>query len=132
MAPAPIELSDVAGVIPRPLEPDEERAIPAWIQSAWTRLHEAVPGLDARMLLPETRPDHIKLDTVCDVLIAMVERKVHNPTGRRQWQTDSYGETVDQALSSGEIYVSDAELARFEIPAPGNGGMFVVTMGTPC
>lgn len=109
----PAGVNDVAALIERPLTPDEERAIPGWLDVALDRLTTAVPGLESRMGLPGEDPRHVDDGLVKRTLATMVERKVRNAGGLRQYSVDEYGQTVDTYLSSGRIYVSDEELRDF-------------------
>ena len=113
----PIDVNDVAGVIERPLTPDEKRVIPRWIDQALGRLLDAVPDVEARKALPPTNPLHVREDVIKDALVNAVERKVRNASGLRQFGTDEYSQTIDASLSSGKIYIADEDLARFQ-PRP--------------
>lgn len=105
----PAGIEEVRGSIERPLTPDEERVIPSWLGKAWRELQRVVPGIPARTLLPTTTLGYLTVDDVRDVVVAMVERKVRNPEGLRTWSGDDYDQTIDSALSSGQIYVTEAE-----------------------
>lgn len=119
----PATLEHVRSSIERPLTSDEERVIPTWLAKAWRELNRVVPAITARNELPADDLSHLAEDDVRDVLVAMVERKVRNPDARRQWSGDDYSETVDAALSSGQIYVTETERLSLLPPAPtyGNG-----------
>jgi hypothetical protein len=114
----PADIEAVRGVIDRPLTPDEERTIPQWLGIAWRTLQRDVPGIPARTALDADVPGYLAVDDVKDVVVAMVERKVRNSNGLRTWSGDDYGQTVDNELSAGKIYVTDAEKASL---APGAG-----------
>lgn len=119
----PADLEAVRGSIERPLTPDEERVIPSWLGKAWRELNRVVPGISQRNELDPTAPGHLAKDDVKDVVVAMVERKVRNPDGLRSWGGDDYDQTIDATLSSGQIYVTDAERDSLLPAAPtfGNG-----------
>lgn len=114
----PASLEDVRDSIERPLTSDEERVIPKWLDKAWRELNRVVPAISTRVFLDADAPAKLSIDDVCDVVIAMVERKVRNPDGNREWRGDDYGVTVDATLSSGQIYVTEAERASLMPPGP--------------
>lgn len=126
----PAILEDVTASIERPLTDDEKRVIPTWLGKAWRELNRVVPGISARNALPSTDVSHLATDDVKDVIVAMVERKVRNPDGKREWRGDDYGETVDAALSSGQIYVSDEERRSLMPPQLYSDGMYSIPLGS--
>ena len=107
----PANLLDVQDSIERPLTVDEERVVPTWLDRAWRILLREVPGVAFRNALAPTDPDYLAADDVKDVVVAMVERKVRNADGLRTWAGDDYNQTVDAALSSGQLYVTASERA---------------------
>ena len=123
----PAGLEDVRSSIERPLTTDEERVIPTWLDKAWRELQRVVPGIPARVLLVDDALGHLDFDDVKDVVVAMVERKVRNPEGLRTWGGDDSSQTIDAALSSGQIYVTDAERDSLAPAAPSSsGGIFSI------
>lgn len=126
----PADIEDVRNVVERPLTPDEERVIPAWLGKAWRELNRVVPAIATRNALPNTDASHLSTDSVKDVVVAMVERKVRNPDGRVQWNGDDYGERVDPSLASGRIYVTADEIASLMPAAPSYGqGIYSIQLG---
>lgn len=120
----PATLQDVTGSFERPLTGGEAAVVPDWLGKAWRKLKNAMPALEARMQITDhTSPSWLDEQDVIDVLVAMVERKLRNPDGKRQWGDDSYNETVDTYLSSGRIYVTAEELAGLapKVEVPENG-----------
>jgi hypothetical protein len=112
----PAVLADVEASFERPLTVDEKRVVPAWLGTAWRTLNREVRGVAAR------------LD------VAMVERKLRNPDGYRTWGGDTESSTIDSALSSGKIYVTDEErrsLAPADIGAGALNGMYSILLGRP-
>lgn len=127
----PADIEDVRGSIERPLTADEERVIPEWLAKAWRLLQREVRGIPARIALPETDVGYLAVDDVKDVVVAMVERKVRNADGLRAWSGDDYEQTVDAALSSGQIYVSASEIASLApASASGGNGMYSIALTT--
>jgi hypothetical protein len=129
----PAELSDVEGSFERPLTADEKRVIPKWLGTAWRTLTEEVRGIPARCELDEAAPGYLSSDTVKDVVVAMVERKLRNPDGFRTWGGDTESSTIDSTLSSGQIYVTALERARLAPTdlAGGAGGFYSIQLGRP-
>lgn len=127
----PATIEDVRDSIERPLTADEERVIPSWLDTAWRRLQRAVGGIPTRTSLPNTADGYLDVADVVDVLVAMVERKVRNAAGLRNFSTDDYEQTVDAALSSGQIYVSADEIASLAArPLAGSGNIYSIALAT--
>lgn len=124
----PAKLSDVENSIERPLTDDEQRVIPSWLDRAWRELNRVVPGIPQRNSLDSSNEQYLPTADIRDVVVAMVERKVRNPDGRRSWGGDDFTEQVDASMSSGQLYVSDAEraslLPRFAAP----GGFYSIPL----
>ncbi|PPF56086.1 hypothetical protein C5B94_03970 [Clavibacter michiganensis] len=131
MATNPATPQNVTDALERPLTPDETRVLDSWLNTAWRKLRARMPALEARMDLPEGSPGRLDEDDVRIVLVAMVERKLRNPEGRRSLGTDDYTETIDGVLSSGQIYVTDEELRDLAPPASGVSGMYSIQLGRP-
>lgn len=127
----PAGIEDVRGVIERPLTADEERVIPNWLNKAWRELQRVVPGIPDRVTLPVSADGYLATADVIDVLAAMVERKTRNAAGLRSWSTDDYDQTVDSALSSGQIYVSESEKDSLAVRTVGaSNQIFSITLTT--
>jgi hypothetical protein len=112
-------------VLERPLTPEEEAVLPAWLDAAWRALKREVKGIPARLTLDASSSAALTRDDVGQVIGAMVERKLRNPDGLRSWTTEDVQQTIDAALSTGQLYVTDAEKASLAVPVPG-GGMFSI------
>lgn len=121
----PASLEDV--VLERPLTPQEETAVPKWLDQAWTILQGRVPGLAARMALSPEASTAVPEAVVVQILAAMVERKVRNPDGLRSFTVDDVVHTIDAVLSSGQLAPTPDELALLAVPVPG-GGMFSIQL----
>ena len=106
---------DVAGGY-RPLTDAEALIVPTLLNRAEAILLATVPSVPARV-------DSGSLSTAVIVAVeaAMVERVLRNPEGRRQesQSIDDYTTswTIDNAVSSGALYVSEAEVALLSPPA---------------
>lgn len=98
----------------RPLTTAEEVVAVAQIGEATVLLTALVPGLDAKS------EDLVKL-----VIVKMVRRVLKNPDGWRVapgGSIDDYtegGGTLDNTLSTGELYVSEDELLWLGVRAAG-------------
>lgn len=114
--PNPALRADVESTFERPLTTDELRVVQPWLNQAWTILTLTVPGVDTRMVTGT-----LPRDAVVQVLVAMVERKLRNPDGLRSWNGDDYQETVDSALSSGQIYPTTDEINRLSVRVLSSG-----------
>jgi hypothetical protein len=124
----PADITDVEDSFERPLTSDEIRVTPRWLQTAWRKLQRAVPGIPERTALDPAAEGYLATDDVIDVLVAMVERKLRNPGATRQWAGDDYSETIDSTLSTGQIYVTDQEIADLS-PATPSGGSAIYSIG---
>lgn len=134
MAENPATLAHVVNSFERPLTNDEQRVVPDWLRQAWNtlRFHRDVPALEVRMDLADGEPGRLDSELVQDVLVAMVERKLRNPEGLRTFGiAGDYDQTVDQALSSGQLYVSEEEIARLQPATYGaaTGGFYSIPFG---
>lgn len=122
--PATVE----AVVLERPLTSTETAALPTWLNQAWTILQGDVPGIPGRMALAPTAPTYLDQDLVVQVIAAMVERKLRNPDGLRSFTIDDVVNTVDGALSTGQLYSTPDERARLSVPVPA-GGLYSIPLG---
>lgn len=113
--------ADVEASFERPLSSDEGRVVQNWLDQSWTILTLTIPGIDTRLSLGT-----VPQKAVLQVLVAMVERKLRNPNGLRSWEGDNYTETVDQALSSGQLYPTPDEVARLSSRTATAGGFYSV------
>ena len=74
------------------------------IDKAEARLLAALPSIPERIAAGTLNPS-----LVAGVVEDMVLRVVGNPRGVRQVSIDDYSETIDRAVSSGSLYLSDDE-----------------------
>jgi hypothetical protein len=77
------------------------------IAKATTRIDEAVPSLAARVT-----DGTVTKAVVQDVIEDMVLRVVKNPKSLRSLGLDDFQATIDQAVSTGMLYLSDDERSR--------------------
>jgi hypothetical protein len=126
----PATIQDVRNGFERPLTDGEATVVPQWLAIAWPRFRRAVPGLEARIALPEDDVRHIDVDEAKAVIAEMVIRRLRNPDALRTWNDDTYGQTIDTELSAGKIYVTDEEKAQFAVPgSDGTNGVYSMQLG---
>ena len=83
-----------------------DAAIQKLINKAAARIEHAFPTADARITSGE-----LSIELVSGIVEDMVLRVLRNPNAKRQESLDDYSYTIDTALSSGELYISDREMA---------------------
>lgn len=114
----------------RPLTAAEAATVAGRSNSAWLRIAAAVPDIEARLAAV---PPKTTTATVKDVMVSMMLRVFKNPDGLRSYggsiDDGSENVTVDSALSTGELYVSAAELVMLRPEALPQRGMYVVGLG---
>jgi hypothetical protein len=109
----------------RPLSSEQSAIVPGLSGSAWRRLLRRAPWVDA---------EGFPVDDVKDVMVSMILRVLKNPDSVRTLSEsiDDYTEakTLDAAISSGELYVTDYEVSLLapKTEAP-DYGMYVVGLG---
>ena len=100
----------------RPLTDAEALIVPTLLDRAEAILLATVPSATGRV-----DSGSLSVAVVVAVEAAMVERVLRNPDGRRQesQSIDDYTTswTIDNAVSSGALYVSEAEVALLSPPA---------------
>gem|GEM_PF-4546181 len=97
----------------------EETAATQWLDDAWGIVQDEIPGVVRRMDLDPSDPAYLRRDSVARVIVAMVIRVLRNPDARRQLGEDTAQETIDQAVSSGQLYISEMERGRLMAGAEG-------------
>lgn len=115
-------------VLERPLTDEETAVLPQWLDAAWRALQREVRGIPARRAVDPTSSTYLTDDSLRQVVGAMVERKLRNPDGLRSWTTDDVQQTIDAALSTGQLYATESEKGSLAVPVPG-GGMFSIPVG---
>lgn len=105
---------------------DADGALSRLIAKAEARLLIAVPSIASRLAAGT-----LDVDLVKGVVEDMVLRIVRNPRGLRSVSIDDFQATIDRALSSGELYVSDAEVALLSPAARASRNFGSVRIGLP-
>jgi hypothetical protein len=103
----------------------EESAATQWLDDAWGIVQDEIPGVIRRMALNEADPSHLRRESVARVMVAMVIRVLRNPDARRQLGEDTFQETVDAAVSTGQLYISEVERGRLLASSEGNVTQFL-------
>lgn len=123
---------DIAGQW-RPLSAAEQAVVQGLAAQAWVRMlaHPRLRDLEDRLA---ANPPTVHTDTVQSVLASMVIRVLKNPDSARQISKShddwSRSQTLDSSISTGELYVNEAELSLLDPPAQyPEHGMFVISLG---
>lgn len=93
------------------------------IAKAEVRLNAAVPTLAARF-----EADEVEADVIKGVIEDMVLRVVKNPDSLRSFSIDDFTGTIDNAVSSGALFVTDDELALL---TPAGRAVGSILLGVP-
>lgn len=111
-------------------DPGEQDQIAAWLDDAEVAIRARLVNLDQLVAAGTVSPDTLK-----SVMARAVARVALNPEG---WRTEAFdeewGPTRDQALSTGQVYISDDEWSQL-MPWTSGAGLpqvFSLPMGTPC
>ena len=110
MAENPATSADLQARSFRTLTPDELAVGATLLGDAWSIVVSARPSVAER--LDKLPPDLMFKSLVVQTLCAMVLRVLSNPEGKLEERQDDYQYRLDSAVSSGALYLSDAELAR--------------------
>lgn len=110
MASNPASIADLESRSFRTLTANEKTVGGTLLGDAWAIVLSAKPNVADRL-------DKLPKDTVFESLVkqtlcAMVLRVLNNPDGKLEERQDDYQYRLDSAVSTGALYLSDAELAR--------------------
>lgn len=132
--PNPAEVADVANRW-RPLSDAEKIVAATRLEDAWRIVLNRFPDIETRMAAydPSGDPPVTDLDpqVVIGVLADMVLRVLKNPEGKRQESIDDYSYLRDNALSAGELYLSDNEIDRLGGPGATSNAFTIHPYGVP-
>lgn len=106
----PADVNDLKARSFRELTDTEESVGATLLGDAWAIVLAARPTVADRLAV--TPKDAAFEALVVQVLCAMVLRVLQNPSGKLEERQDDYQYRLDSAVSSGALYLSDAELAR--------------------
>lgn len=123
----PVTVGDIEARF-RPLTAAEQIVAQSLLDDAWAILMARDATIDTRL---SATPATLDAALVRAVESAMVLRVLRNPDGKRQESIDDYSWTLDTAISSGMLYVSDDELALLAAPFTGTtrGSVRLVAYG---
>lgn len=110
MVENPAERTDLVARSFRTLTEAELTVGETLLGDAWTVVLSAKPNVADR--LSAEPPNPLFKSLVVQTLCAMVLRVLSNPAGKLEERQDDYQYRLDSAVSSGALYLSDAELAR--------------------
>lgn len=106
MASNPAIATDLAARSLRPLSEVELAWGSTKLDDAWNILVTRLPSLAAKF---EEFPPPSLISLVIQVECAMVLRVLGNPNGKLEETIDDYTYRLDQSVSTGALYLSDAE-----------------------
>lgn len=110
MANNPATVTDLANRSLRALSTRESAVGEVLLDDAWSIVVAARPSVSTRL---DATPSPVAFRAlVVQVLCAMVLRVINNPDGKLEEQGDDYRYRLDAAVSTGALYLSEAELAR--------------------
>lgn len=106
MATNPATFTDLQNRSLRTLSAQEISVGTTLLGDAWAIVTTRIPGLSLRLDAPTAAPLR---SVVVQVLCAMVLRVLNNPDGKFKETIDDYSYQLDSAVSTGSLYMSDAE-----------------------
>lgn len=105
----------------RPLTPAELSVAQQWLDDAYAILATQRP-----FVAEKAAADANYRSLVSQVLCAAVIRVLSNPDGKYQESIDNYSYSRDQAVATGALYISDAELGLIGYGDGSTGGAFTI------
>ena len=123
MASSPATATDLSNRSLRTLTTQETTVGGVLLGDAWNIIVAKVPSADARL-------DAAAFESlVVQIQCAMVLRVLNNPDGKLEEAGDDYRYRLDQAVSTGALYISDAETALLGTNDSGSDGAFTIRPG---
>lgn len=107
MANNPADVTDLTARSLRPLTQIEQDKADQLLEDAWNIIVTRLSSVNDRM---DGAPTASFRSLVVQVQCAMVLRVMNNPDGKLEETSDDYTYRLDQAVSTGALYLSDAEL----------------------
>ncbi len=127
MAANPANKADLQARSFRTLSDGELKVGETLLGDAWAMVVSAKPSVSERLDRVPVNAEFKSL--VVQTLCAMVLRVLSNPEGKLEERQDDYQYRLDSAVSSGALYLSDAELARLSDGDNASDGAW--TIGPP-
>lgn len=117
----PVTLAQIDARFPgRVLTEAEQINATAWLADVWSMVLSRRPNIEAQMTPTYPVPDGgVATSNVIRVVTNSVIRRLLNPEGKSEESIDDYRYKRDVAVSSGELYLTEDELADI---TPGYGG----------
>ena len=106
-AVSPATVTDVESRSLRALSAVEQAWAGVALEDAFTQIVQQVPGVDTRLSAEPVDASFTRL--VVQVQAAMVLRVLKNPEGVLEHSIDDFRTRLDAAVSSGALYLSNAE-----------------------
>lgn len=123
MASNPATTADLGDRSLRTLTARELQVGSVLLDDAWGIVVSARPSIATRM---ESTPSATFTAVTISVLCAMVLRVLNNPDGKWEESGDDYSYRRDQAVSTGALYVSEAELSMLGTGSKAGEGAFSI------
>lgn len=117
----PATVDDLVKRSLRPLSPAEQTVGQEMLDDAWAILLSQKPFVDAKQ-----QEDASFRRVVVQILCAMVIRVLNNPDGKFEESGDDYSYRRDSAVSTGALYLSEAELALIGVGPGDSSGAFTI------
>lgn len=128
MAHNPATSTDLAARSLRTLSSDELTWGTTKLDDAWNIIITRLPSVDVRM---DANPLPSFVSIVVQVECAMVLRVLNNPDGKLQETLDDYSYRLDAAVSTGALYLSDAEATLLGSSGGSEVAFTIKPAGTP-
>lgn len=112
----------------RPLTPAEETITYALLADAWLIVQSRFPTIQDRL---DAVPPTVDVEAVRMVLASMVLRVLRNPDGKTQESIEDYSYTVNSAVASGQLYVTDDEFRLLAVSSTGGTAFTIRPYGEP-
>jgi hypothetical protein len=109
MVESPASVQELIRRSLRPLTDVEQVWAAGRLEDAYAQLVAVRPSIDARLASAAVPDGFVRL--VIQVQCAMVLRVLNNPDGVLEESGDDYTRRLDASVSTGALYVTDAELA---------------------
>lgn len=129
MAENPASATDLQNRSLRTLTEREQAVGATLLDDAFNMITAAKPSVTDR--LDKLPRDLVFTALVRQIVCAMVLRVLNNPDGKLEEQGDDYRYRLDAAVSTGALYVSDAELARLAEGDTVTDGAFTIRPSFP-
>lgn len=128
MATNPAIANDLAARSLRPLSDVELAWGATKLDDAWNIILAKLPSVGARL---DGFPPAPFVSLVIQVECAMVLRVLGNPEGKLQETIDDYSYRLDQSVSTGALYLSDAEAALLTTSGGSENAFTIRPAGVP-